>query len=196
MSMDVNTNGLCLLFDEALRIRVPLEFLAALALQCSERERRADEASRFVEQWLKAHYMKDHIGEAFDAVVTTVTNFGLFVTLTDLFIDGLIHISHLGEDYFVYDDKAQQLFGEKSGLVFGLGDKIRVKVAAVNMETQQIDFDLVAQLEKSSFNNRGKGKSRGQSQAASNPNAQSKPSENVRKAKSAKNKSNARNKSR
>ena len=114
----------------------------------------------------------------------------------------------MGEDYFVYDDKAQQLFGEKSGLVFGLGDKIRVKVAAVNMETQQIDFDLVAQLEKSSFNNRGKGKSRGQSQAASNskaqsnpnapsnPNAQSKPNENVRKAKSAKNKSNARNKSR
>ena len=126
--------------------------------QTSMTERRADEASRFVEQWLKAHYMKDHIGEAFDAVVTTVTNFGLFVTLTDLFIDGLIHISHLGEDYFVYDDKAQQLFGEKSGLVFGLGDKIRVKVAAVNMETQQIDFDLVAQLEKSSFNNRGKGK--------------------------------------
>ena len=176
--------------------------------QTSMTERRADEASRFVEQWLKAHYMKDHIGEAFDAVVTTVTNFGLFVTLTDLFIDGLIHISHLGEDYFVYDDKAQQLFGEKSGLVFGLGDKIRVKVAAVNMETQQIDFDLVAQLEKSSFNNRGKGKSRGQSQAASNskaqsnpnapfnPNAQSKPNESTRKAKSAKNKSNARNKSR
>lgn len=176
--------------------------------QTSMTERRADEASRFVEQWLKAHYMKDHIGEAFDAVVTTVTNFGLFVTLTDLFIDGLIHISHLGEDYFVYDDKAQQLFGEKSGLVFGLGDKIRVKVAAVNMETQQIDFDLVAQLEKSSFNNRGKGKNRGQSQAASNskaqsnpnapfnPNAQSKPNESTRKAKSAKNKSNARNKSR
>ena len=176
--------------------------------QTSMTERRADEASRFVEQWLKAHYMKDHIGEAFDAVVTTVTNFGLFVTLTDLFIDGLIHISHLGEDYFVYDDKAQQLFGEKSGLVFGLDDKIRVKVAAVNMETQQIDFDLVAQLEKSSFNNRGKGKSRGQSQAASNSkaqsnpnapsntNAQSKPNESTRKAKSAKNKSNARNKSR
>ena len=128
--------------------------------QTSMTERRADEASRFVEQWLKAHYMKDHIGEEFDAVVTTVTSFGLFVTLTSLFIDGLIHISHLGEDYFVYDDKAQQLVGEKSGLVFGLGDKIRVKVAAVNMETQQIDFDLVSQLEKSSFNNRGKGRKR------------------------------------
>lgn len=129
--------------------------------QTSMTERRADEASRFVEQWLKAHYMRDHIGEEFDAVVTTVTNFGLFVTLTEVLIDGLIHISHLGQDYFVYDEKAQQLFGEKSGLVFGLGDKLRVKVAAVNMDTQQIDFDLVAQLAKSAFNNRGKGKQRG-----------------------------------
>lgn len=124
--------------------------------QTSMTERRADEASRFVEQWLKAHYMRDHIGEEFDAVVTTVTNFGLFVTLNEVLIDGLIHISHLGQDYFVYDEKAQQLFGEKLGMVFGLGDKLRIKVAGVNMDTQQIDFDLVAQIEKSSFNTRGK----------------------------------------
>ena len=129
--------------------------------QTSMTERRADEASRFVEQWLKANYMRDHIGEEYDAVVTTVTSFGLFVTLTDVLIDGLIHISHLGQDYFVYDERAQQLFGEKSGMLFGLGDKLRVKVAAVNMDTQQIDFDLVAQLAKSEFNNRGKGKQRG-----------------------------------
>lgn len=129
--------------------------------QTSMTERRADEASRFVEQWLKANYMSDHIGEEYDAVVTTVTSFGLFVTLTDVLIDGLIHISHLGQDYFVYDERAQQLFGEKSGMLFGLGDKLRVKVAAVNMDTQQIDFDLVAQLAKSEFNNRGKGKQRG-----------------------------------
>ena len=129
--------------------------------QTSMTERRADEASRFVEQWLKAHYMRDHIGEEYDAVVTTVTSFGLFVTLTDVLIDGLIHISHLGQDYFVYDERAQQVFGEKSGMLFGLGDKLRVKVAAVNMDTQQIDFDLVAQLAKSEFNNRGKGKQRG-----------------------------------
>ncbi|MFW2177795.1 MULTISPECIES: ribonuclease R [unclassified Moraxella] len=128
--------------------------------QTSMTERRADEASRFVEQWLKASYMREHIGEEYDAVVTTVTNFGLFVTLTDVLIDGLIHISHLGQDYFVYDEKAQQLVGEKSGLVFGLGDKVRIKVAGVNMDTQQIDFDLVAQLEKSAFNNRGKGKNK------------------------------------
>lgn len=128
--------------------------------QTSMTERRADEASRFVEQWLKCHYMKDHIGDDFTAVVTTVTNFGLFVTLTDLFIDGLIHISNLGEDYFVYDEKAQQLIGEHSGLVFGLGDTVKIKVAGVNMDTQQIDFDLIKQLTKSAFNQRGKGKKR------------------------------------
>ncbi|WP_410472774.1 ribonuclease R [Faucicola mancuniensis] len=126
--------------------------------QTSKTERRADEASRFVEQWLKAHYMGQHLGEEFDAVVTTVTNFGLFVTLKDLLIDGLIHISNLGADYFVYDEKAQQLVGEKSGLVFGLGDTVKIKVAGVNMDTQQIDFDLVEQLAKAEFNNRGKGK--------------------------------------
>lgn len=126
--------------------------------QTSTTERRADEASRFVEQWLKCHYMKDHLGEEFTATVTTVTNFGLFVTLNDLLIDGLIHISNLGEDYFVYDEKAQQLIGEHSGLIFGLGDTLKVKVAGVNMDTQQIDFDLVKQLKKAEFNNRGKGK--------------------------------------
>lgn len=128
--------------------------------QTSMTERRAEEASRFVEQWLKAHYMQAHIGEEFDGVVSAVTNFGLFVTLTDLFIEGLIHISHLGADFFVYDEKSQQLLGEKSGIVFGLGDKLRIKVAGVNMDTQQIDFDLVAQLQKSEFNQRGKGKKR------------------------------------
>lgn len=126
--------------------------------QTSMTERRADEASRFVEQWLKCHYMKDHLGEEFTATITTVTNFGLFVTLTDLLIDGLIHISNLGEDYFVYDEKAQQLVGEHSGLVFGLGDTVKIKVASVNMDTQQIDFDLIKQLTKSAFNQRGKGK--------------------------------------
>lgn len=133
--------------------------------QTSKTERRADEASRFVEQWLKAHYMHQHLGEEYDAVVTTVTNFGLFVTLKELLIDGLIHISNLGQDYFVYDEKAQQLVGEKSGLVFGLGDSLRIKVAGVNMDTQQIDFDLVAQLTKATFNNRGKGKTRRKSNA-------------------------------
>ncbi len=124
--------------------------------QTSMTERRADEASRFVEQWLKCHYMQHHIGEQFLATVTTVTNFGLFVTLTDLFIDGLIHISNLGFDYYTYNDEAQQLVGENSGELFGLGDTLKVKVAGVNMDTQQIDFDFVAQVNKSKINQRGK----------------------------------------
>lgn len=128
--------------------------------QTSMTERRADEASRFVEQWLKCHYMKDHIGKPFNAVITTVTNFGLFVTLTDLFIDGLIHISNLGADYFIYDEKAQQLIGEHTGITFGLGDMVRVKVAGVNIDTQQIDFELLSYLRKSTLNQRGKGKKR------------------------------------
>ncbi|OOR91369.1 ribonuclease R [Moraxella caviae] len=108
-------------------------------------ERRAEEASREVETWLKCHYMKRHVGNEFSATITTVTNFGVFVTLNELFIDGLIHISHLGEEYFTYDEKTQQLIGER-GSVFGLGDLLTVQVAGVNMDLLQIDFALVEQL--------------------------------------------------
>ena len=138
--------------------------------QTSMTERRADEASRFVEQWLKCDYMRGHIGEEFEGIVTTVTNFGLFINLNAVHIDGLVHISHLGQDYFVFDEKAQQLFGEKSGMMYGLGDTVKVKIAAVNMDTQQIDFDMVAQLAKSEFNQRGK-KVAGSDSNADNQNA-------------------------
>ena len=77
--------------------------LEAAGTQTSDTERRAEKASRYVESWLKCHYMKDHVGEEFEGVVTTVTSFGLFVTLTDLYIDGLVHISNVGDDFFVYD---------------------------------------------------------------------------------------------
>ncbi|MBE8228806.1 S1 RNA-binding domain-containing protein, partial [Leptospira borgpetersenii serovar Ballum] len=107
--------------------------------QTSDTERRAEKASRFVESWLKCHYMKDHVGEEFDGVVTTVTSFGLFINLTELFIDGLVHISNVGKDYFVYDEKQQQLIGQDKGTVYGLGDLVRIKVAAVNMDLLQID---------------------------------------------------------
>ncbi|PNK60898.1 ribonuclease R [Psychrobacter sp. FDAARGOS_221] len=119
--------------------------------QTSDTERRAEKASRFVESWLKCHYMKDHVGEEFDGVITTVTSFGLFINLTDLFIDGLVHISNVGKDYFVYDEKQQQLIGDK-GALYGLGDLVRIKVAAVNMDLLQIDFELVAKLKASAMN--------------------------------------------
>ncbi len=120
--------------------------------QTSDTERRAEKASRFVEGWLKCHYMKDHVGEDFEGVVTTVTSFGLFITLKDLFIDGLVHISNVGQDYFVYDEKQQQLIGKDKGLVFGLGDLVQVKVAAVNMDLLQIDFELLEKLQSSALN--------------------------------------------
>lgn len=105
----------------------------------STTERRAEEASRFVESWLKCHYMSRHIGDEFDGTISTVTSFGLFVTLNSLFIDGLIHISNLANEYFTFDEKQQKLIGE-TGTVYGLGDDITIKVASVNMDLLQIDF--------------------------------------------------------
>ncbi len=124
--------------------------------QTSDTERRAEKASRFVESWLKCHYMKDHVGEEFEGVVTTVTSFGLFVTLTDLYIDGLVHISNVGDDFFVYDEQQQQLIGKDKGTLFGLGDLVKVKVAGVNMDLLQIDFDLKAKLQSSQMNQTNK----------------------------------------
>lgn len=114
--------------------------------QTSRTERRAEEASREVETWLKCHYMQRHVGDEFAATVTTVTSFGLFATLNDLFIEGLIHISNLGDDYFSYDECEQKLIGDK-GKSFGLGDGITIQVAAVNMDLLQIDFALVEKLD-------------------------------------------------
>jgi ribonuclease R len=126
--------------------------LEGAGLQTSDTERRAEKASRYVESWLKCHYMKDHVGEEFDGVVTTVTNFGLFITLTDLYIDGLVHISNVGDDFFVYDEQQQQLIGKDRGTVFGLGDSVKVKVASVNMDLLQIDFELKSKLQSSKMN--------------------------------------------
>lgn len=126
--------------------------LSEAATQTSDTERRAEEASRFVETWLKCHYMSQHVGEEFDGTVSTVTNFGLFITLNELFIDGLVHISNVGNDYFVYDERQQQLIGKDTGLLFGLGDQVRVQVAGVNMDLLQIDFELLAKLKASEMN--------------------------------------------
>jgi ribonuclease R len=120
--------------------------------QTSDTERRAEKASRYVESWLKCHYMTDHVGEEFEGVVTSVTNFGLFVTLTDLYIDGLVHISNVGDDFFVYDEQQQQLIGKDKGTLFGLGDLVKVQVAGVNMDLLQIDFDLKEKLQSSAMN--------------------------------------------
>jgi len=109
---------------------------------CSETERRADDATRDVEAWLKCYYMQDHVGEEFDGIVSGVTSFGLFVTLDDLYIDGLVHISDLGQDYFQFDAAKHMLSGSRSGVRYQLADRVRVQVVRVNLEQAKIDFVL------------------------------------------------------
>ncbi|WP_104487655.1 ribonuclease R [Acinetobacter indicus] len=112
----------------------------------SQTERRADEASRSVTMWLKCHYMQQHLGEEFVGVISAVTEFGLFVTLKDLYVDGMIHVSQLGDDFFMFDQASQSLVGQSRGQTFSLGDEVKVKVAGVNLEERKIDFELVRQL--------------------------------------------------
>lgn len=122
--------------------------------QCSMTERRADDATREVADWLKCEYMQDHVGEELDGVVANVTSFGFFVRLTELHIDGLVHISTLANDYYHYDPIGQRLVGESFGAIYRLGDAVKVKVLAVNLDDRQIDFELVETSRKL----RGQGK--------------------------------------
>jgi len=110
---------------------------------CSMTERRADEAVRDVVDWLKCDFMQDHVGEVFGGVISSVTNFGFFVRLDDLFIDGLVHVSTLENDYYNFDVGKSRLIGENSGFSYRLGDKVKIKVEAVNPEERKIDFSLV-----------------------------------------------------
>lgn len=110
---------------------------------CSMTERRADEAVRDVVDWLKCDFMQDHVGEIYDGVISSVTNFGFFVRLDDLFIDGLVHVSSLENDYYIYDVTRNRLIGENTRFSYRLGDKVKIKVEAVNPEERKIDFSLV-----------------------------------------------------
>ena len=113
-----------------------------IGIHCSQTERRADEATRDVESWLKCYYMRDRIGEEFAGSVSAVKSFGIFVALDDVFVEGLVHISDLGSDYFHYDDAKHQLVGERSGNRFRLADRVRVQLVRVDMESSKIDFRL------------------------------------------------------
>ncbi|WP_409267666.1 ribonuclease R [Massilia sp. BHUDP2] len=114
----------------------------ALGVHCSANERRADEASRDVENWLKCYFMQDKLGEDFTGTVSGVTPFGIFVTLDQLYVEGLVHISGLGTDYFQYDEARHELRGERSGQVYKLTSKVNVKVAKVDLEARKIDLVL------------------------------------------------------
>ena len=125
-----------------------LEEIDGFGAHCSATERRADDATREVADWLKCEYMQDHVGEEFDGVVSSVTGFGFFVRLNDLFIDGLVHISGLANDYYLFDMPKQRLIGENSGMIFRLGDAVKVRVEAVSLEQKQIDFSLISSERK------------------------------------------------
>ena len=126
----------------------PLEEMDVFGAHCSSTERRADDATREVADWLKCEYMQDHVGEEFDGVISSVTGFGFFVRLNDLFIDGLVHISGLANDYYLFDMPKQRLIGENSGMIFRLGDGVKVRVEAVSLEQKQIDFSLISSERK------------------------------------------------
>ncbi|TNE79775.1 MAG: ribonuclease R [Gammaproteobacteria bacterium] len=110
---------------------------------CSMTERRADEATRDVVNWLKCEYLLSRVGEEYDGVVVSVTGFGLFVQLSELFIEGLVHITGLPKDYYYHESAHHRLIGERTKRVFGLGDKLRVRVSRVDLDERKIDFDLV-----------------------------------------------------
>jgi ribonuclease R len=115
----------------------------AAGLHCSANERRADEASRDVEAWLKCKYMREHLGEEYSGVVSSATGFGLFVTLDAMYVEGLVHITELGGEYFRFDEARQELRGERSGIRYAIGSRVRVQVSRVDLDGRKIDFRLV-----------------------------------------------------
>jgi len=117
--------------------------LDGIAKQCSTTERRADEASRDVEDWLKCYFMKDKLGDVFSGTISSVTGFGVFVSLDEIYIEGLIHVTDLGNDYYVFNKSKHALIGERSGKSFGMGDRVKIKVAKIDMELSRIDLILI-----------------------------------------------------
>jgi ribonuclease R len=113
-----------------------------LGEHCSSTERRADEATRDATDWLKCEYMMDKVGETFEGIVTSVTSFGLFVELNDIYVDGLLHITSLNNDYYNFDPIGHRLTGERTGKVYRLGDPCRVTLAKVDLDQRRIDFAL------------------------------------------------------
>ncbi len=123
----------------------PKESWDALGQQCSMTERRADDATRDVVAWLKCYYMKDRLGETFAGTISSVTSFGIFVALDDVYVEGLVHISDLGQDYFKYDKDRHQIVGERTRKKYQLADRVNIKVVRVDIETSKIDFILAAE---------------------------------------------------
>ncbi|MFK5984110.1 MAG: ribonuclease R [Pseudomonadota bacterium] len=119
-----------------------MDSMFQLGEHCSMTERRADEATRDVMDWLKCEYMHDKVGEEFEGIITTVTGFGFFVELIGIHVEGLVHVTSLKSDYYLFNQSAQQMKGERTGKSYTLGDKLKIKVAAVSLDERKIDFIL------------------------------------------------------
>ena len=127
--------------------KVPAKGLAEIGTHCSMTERRADDATRDVDAWLKTYFMQDRIGDEYNGTVSAVTSFGMFVAIDEIFIEGLVHVSELGQDYFHYDQAKHMMLGERTGKKYRLGDRVRIKVMRADIETSKIDFSLVTEIE-------------------------------------------------
>ncbi|MFC6804637.1 RNB domain-containing ribonuclease [Methylophaga thalassica] len=123
--------------------RYSYEEMAQLGEHCSMTSRRADEATRDVSDWLKCEYMRDRVGEVHDGVISGVTGFGLFVELSDIYIEGLVHVTSLKNDYYQFDPTGHRLTGERTRKVYRLGDTLKVKVVRVDLDEKKIDLELV-----------------------------------------------------
>jgi ribonuclease R len=147
------------------------EDMARLGEQCSMTERRADEATRDVEAWLKCEYMMDKVGECFDGIVSGVTSFGLFVELQGIYVEGLVHVTSLSNDYYHFDPIKHCLTGERTHRVYSLADKVSVRVVRVDLDEKRIDFDLVEKYEEPAFRKHRAAKSPEKSKAKSRKSA-------------------------
>ncbi len=144
------------------RIEQLTEDMPEIARHTSERERRADDAERELVQWKKVRFMADKVGDEFDGYVTGVSAFGLYIELIEHFVEGMVHVSTMADDYYRFVEKAHLLKGENTGKVYRLGDRVTVQVVKVDMERRQVDLGLSEILERvrQSEENRGPRRSR------------------------------------
>ena len=138
--------------------RYGVEDMVILGEHCSMTERRADDATRDAMDWLKCEYMMDKVGQDFDGIITSVTGFGLFIELIDIYVEGLVHVTGLGDDYFQFDPNHHRMIGERTRKIYRLGDKVRVQVARVDLDERKIDFDMLFEEPPKKGRSKKKGK--------------------------------------
>ena len=148
-----------------------IEDLPEAARHTSERERRAADAERELVQWKKVRFMADKVGDEFHGYVTGVSAFGLYIELVEHFVEGMVHVSTMADDYYRFEERAHLLRGEKTGRIFRLGDRVDVQVIRVDLERRQIDLGLSAILEavRTSERNRGPRRSKVQPKREARP---------------------------